>query len=163
MSYFLPYEEMFSIINNNDNNNLIKQCDTCGLAYQNQTICINYEGKIFACQELSSYNNLNNNLYQIGDIDTGIDLTKQAKLWDAFLNSKIICENESYCNSLCHIKNICHLKFCHANSFLKFQNLNTKSNIICIWQNLIFQECFMIQLISKINNKNEKGGYKESE
>ena len=151
MGRFLPYEEMFILINDSNNNKLIKQCDTCGLAYQNQTLCINYEGKFFACQELSSYNNLNNNLYYIGDINTGIDLKKQAKLWDTFLNSNITCENKQYCDS-CNIKNFCYLKFCHANSFLKFNNLNTKSNIICIWQNLIFQECIILQLILKTNN-----------
>jgi len=49
----------------------------CGLGHNNVTI--DYQGNIFACQELSSYP-LNNNPYLIGDIYKGINIDKYNNL-----------------------------------------------------------------------------------
>lgn len=152
---FLPYEDMLDIIK--EGKNFVynyKQCNTCGLNFENKIICINYEGKIFSCQELSSYNQLKNNPYEIGNIFSGINIKQKENLLKNYMEHTINCNDTKYCNQ-CRIKNICSLKFCHANSFLKFQNLYTKSKIICIWQNLIYSECerMLFEYLKKINNK----------
>lgn len=127
-----------------------RNCKQCGLGYEG-SVCINYKGDIFGCQELSSSEN---NLYLIGDIYNGIDTDKQFNLIKQFKEDSTICEIEEFCSD-CQIKEICENNICHANYYLKNKNFSQKPFIQCVFDRIIFYEaCIAFNIL--YTNKNEK-------
>lgn len=150
------YLEEFSNFTNED------YCNSCcGLG--NKVITIDYQGNIFGCQELSSYD-LQDNPYLIGNLQTGINYEKYFNLKNLYKQSllNISCEDEIYCKEKCEYKKLCKSAICHANSFIKFKNLNKKTIIKCFWDNLLYQECKMMFLILTINNNETFNNYYEA-
>ena len=151
---FIPYIDKFKLLYQlyDSPKKFTRDCNQCGLGQG--SVSINYNGDIFACQELSSYP-INKNIYYLGNIITGIDKSKQDYLIAQFLNTIYHSENikELNCKD-CSFFNLCELNICHANSYLKFSNFNKKPYIKCIWDITILEECKLIFLIESIN-KNE--------
>ena len=153
---FSPFQEMLFNIHNKNYNN--KSCQTCGLGFS--TLSINYEGKFFGCQELTSYDE-NNNIYYLGDIESGFLEEKYNQLKQLYLEHSVICIEPELCNN-CNYSSLCNIHYCHANSFLHFKNLYTKSKIKCIWDNCLFTDalaCYHICLLN--NNKYFISNYKQ--
>lgn len=148
---FNPFDNTLINLYNNINN-LNQNCQYCGLG--EGTIAINYKGDCFACQEFTSYS-LENNLYYLGNINSGIDKQKQIALKNLFETEKNKLQSASdyNCNT-CICKNICHTTICHANSFLQFQTFTKKSKIKCFWDRTLYQEAKVISEILFLN-KNE--------
>lgn len=121
-----------------DNDIVYKTCDfpACGLGLD--AASVNYEGKIYACQELPSNIHLNKK-YFIGDIYNGIDKTKHDKLIAEYRSSSAECINPEMCKS-CKIKPICNKLICHANAYIYNKSMNKKTEIKCFWDNLLFDK-----------------------
>lgn len=146
---FSPFTTKFIQMYNENGNDIgyCADCKQCGLGQQ--VITLDYQGNIYSCQELSSYP-LIDNLYHIGNITTGIDYDKYDKLQKAF-TQHFVCEEPEYCD-ICEFKNACAMSVCHANSYIKFKNLNTKSKIKCLWDNTLYKECKLLLIILSVNN-----------
>lgn len=153
--HFTPYDNMLLLLNNSEKELKIikdhKNCNQCGLGTYN--LAINTEGQIFTCQELTSYS-IKNNPYYIGDIYHPIDQQKIQNIQQQFLKNNI--NNQKNKCHTCNYKSFCNYDICHANSFIQYNNLYTKSDIKCIWQETIYLECLFLFFILKINNKGEE-------
>lgn len=153
---FSPFAKAYKeIVTHNDcikkNEYLSRNCTMCGLG--SGTVSINYEGKIFGCQELPS-RGCENNLYYLGDIYKGIDLNRKNNLLNRYTSEKVTCEKPSYCIA-CPRYKFCQSVHCHANSYLLYGNTGTKSYIRCFWDRLMFTEATTaMQILSA--NKNEE-------
>ena len=146
---FLPYETMLNeILSYNSYQKMF--CITCG---ENKSkIAIDYQGNIFNCQELITYQtNIFNNLGYIGNIEAGIDTNKYSQIQQKFQDLKIQCEDNAYCQNICKIHKYCDRFFCYANSYLQFNQLNIKNLIECEWENMIYNECLKISLLLNQN------------
>ena len=126
--FFSPYMDDIEILMN----------DQCGINYYDLTI--DYLGNIYCCQDCPTSVFKKN--YIIGNLENGIDLTKQINLIKMISeNNNIQSLNKEYCLKTCNIsKEQCKSSFCHFNSFILFHNYNTKNFIQCYWENLIDQE-----------------------
>lgn len=112
----------------------------CGLG--KASFCVNWEGAIFGCQETPSYG-YNDNHHYIGNIYTGYDKDKFDNLVNSYSEKEIIGEDPSLCSE-CTYRFLCNKGFCHANSYLRFGNENTKSRIRCIWDSLLIKYSLFI-------------------
>ena len=154
--HFTPYDSMLALLNESFEQpqkiKNCKNCNQCGLG--NYNLAVNTKGQLFTCQELTSYP-IENNLYYIGDIYHTIDEQQIKNIQDQFFQNDINIQKEKCQN--CNYKDFCNYDICHANSFIQFHNLYTKSDIKCIWQETIYLECLFLFFILKINNI-DKGG-----
>lgn len=155
---FTPYTKAFSeIIKHNEaiinNYEAVRHIPSCGLGCG--VVSINYKGEIFGCQELPSLG-IENNLYYLGDIYKGIDADRVEKLSNIYKEGKTVCVETDYCSS-CLRKNFCQESHCHANSYLLYKNLNTKSKIRCFWDRLLLTEASLATQVLA-SNKNEVFG-----
>lgn len=105
----------------------------CGLGTGG--FAVNYEGAIFACQELPS-RGYENNLHYIGNIYSGYNGEAFEKLLQAYRGNLITCENPDLCKD-CYYRYICADGYCHANGYIAFNNECTKARIRCVWDNML--------------------------
>ena len=95
---------------------------------------INYEGKIFGCQEQDSRNGTNS-IFEIGDIYNGINIEKQSKLISYYLNtSDRECEDKAICPICKNIYN-CNRDMCPSTSMDLFGTFHTKTKVQCLYKN----------------------------
>ena len=152
---FSPFNSMlvnyYVSQSNTTKTNTKLNCDTCNnCGFGEYTIAINYSGNIYACQELTS-NNEKDNIYIIGDINSGIDIEKQKKLKQYFFSQGIQPVEQDSCLT-CNYQQFCKDHFCHANSYIQFKNLITKTKIRCIWDQSLYQDaafCYNILVLNK--------------
>lgn len=126
-------------------------CNRCGLG----TIygSIGYDGTIYGCQEQDSKNNANN-LFNLGNIYTGgINKKKHKKLLKKFFNKKSsFCEDKKLC-ATCIIKNQCNNLICPSTAMDIFNNFYQKTEIRCIYEQLLVQNaCALMQILTNENN-----------
>ena len=146
----------FILENNNDNNN----CDPlnrCGLGIG--LGAIGYNGNIYGCQEYTSQGD--NHKFYIGNIyKNGINKTKHSNLLNMYLDG---IYNQSM-NQLCNNKDCIKYDICKQSGFKKlncpaqnyhlFKSLNRKSEISCIYEQIVFKECLaMFQFLIENNNE----------
>lgn len=105
---------------------------SCGIG--RNYIAINYEGKIFGCQEEAQ---ANNTIFEIGNIYSGMDMIKQLTLIDSITNDLkygITCEKPELCKTC---KNIltCQGSMCPAACIDAFGSCQIQSEINCRYKN----------------------------
>lgn len=145
------YRNALNILLSNKNDyNFYPSSEHCGIG--TTTVSINYEGKIFGCQEQDSREKTNSFFY-LGDIFTGIDQNKQYNLIKEYLeNTKRICEDETFCKYCKNIKT-CSGELCPSTCWDLFHNFQTKTKVICYWKNLFTENALtQIQILLKQNN-----------
>ena len=106
----------------------------CGLGVDH--ISINFEGKIFGCQEQDSREKTNS-FFEIGDIYTGIKKDKLLTLIDYAKNcfkSILVCENPIICDTCKNIMT-CKEEFCPSTTFDIFHTFEIKSEVMCRYRN----------------------------
>lgn len=119
---------------------------------------IGYDGNIYGCQEYTSQGP--NNVFYIGNIyQEGIDKDRHSKLLKMYKDS---LENYSM-NHKCNNQDCIRYDICANNDFSKFncisqnyhlfKNINQKSSISCLYEQIMFKECLAIfeTLIEKEN------------
>lgn len=163
--HFSPLEEKYQKImrinSNARNNEIDKKTDQhCGLGVN--WCAVNYEGKLFGCQELPSYGDDDDNLFYLGDIYKGINIKRQQNLIDQYLNNDVVCENKNRCKN-CLLASICQNDCCPANAYLKNKNVYTASDIRCDWdQHLLNEAIFAMTVLGNNNNRKFISHFKNS-
>lgn len=126
----------------------------CGSG-QTGHVAINYEGKIFSCQELPSQINTNDSPFVIGNIYQGIDENKLNNL------NCILCQKRNIKNNFCQnclVEATCNINSCRINNYLINNNPYYQSDIACWWENLLAQESIYIcNFLGTLKNE----GFKE--
>lgn len=132
-----------ALIDKNRESNKVSRRGTqmCGLGIS--TYSVNYEGGIFACQQMPS-RGYDNNPHYIGDIYNGIDVERRDKLIENYRGHDLTCEDPNLCEE-CPRRFICNKGFCHSNSFLKFGNEYTKPRIRCLWDIILTKSAYFIR------------------
>lgn len=123
-------------INNNNFRNNCSYFQKCGLGHT-PYVSVDPQGKIYACQELTS--NDKQNIFLIGDIYNGINENSLYKLKESFNQLKIRgkeCEN-------CRYNRICD-GGCVANNFLINDDINSMPSMFCTWKNILLDEAIFI-------------------
>lgn len=150
------YRHAIMLINHNLNNiehSKIQEVpmERCGIG--TGTCSINYEGKIFCCQEQDSRNDTND-IFCIGDIYNGIDVEKQKKITKMYLEPhERTCEDPAFCEE-CKNINTCYGDICPSTCADIFHNFYTKTKIICYFKNLFTNNALaQMQLMSELNNE----------
>lgn len=118
-----------------------KKINRCGLGINQCAIA--YDGNIYGCQEQPSKGK--KSFFYIGNlfIDQGINKEEHTRLLTAYVNRQnLVCENKILCQKEnCPLWNICYVKDCPSTSYDLFQDLNTQSEIKCIWKSIILNNC----------------------
>lgn len=111
----------------------------CGSG-QTGHVAINYEGKIFSCQELpSAYGNTSD--FIIGDIWNGIDDIKANKLKCLFCQERNI--TNPFCDN-CLLETTCNINSCRINNYFITNSPYKSPDIYCWWDNLLAKEAIYI-------------------
>lgn len=141
------YHAFKYFIAKSDNKNVNKDniyniyADRCGLGTNYGSI--NYEGKIFGCQEQDSRLN-SNSIFEIGSIYKGVNKEKQLQLVNLYLKDTIKeCENTHCCHT-CKIYDACALDMCPSTSFDLYKNLKLKTEVLCRYKNAFANNSFIM-------------------
>ena len=124
----------------------------CGVGISSASI--NYEGNIYACQEQDTRDQ-NSEYFKMGNIFDGIDETKQKALIDDYNSGyeKLTCEDEKECET-CKLKLTCQRNICPSTSMDLFNNVSTKSKVLCFYRNCYANNAITVIKIL-LNEKNE--------
>lgn len=132
----------------NGNKTDVKSKYKCGLG-SGHYASINYEGKIFACQEMDSRND--GDYFHIGDIYNGRDEAKVQKIINDFLKED---NHSEYCGK-CILKTICANNCCVANNYIQYKDINRCNPMTCWWDNQLVKEVLFVCNVLG-NGKNQK-------
>ncbi len=136
LTYYYNLNKNKTIIKNNKNLTI----NRCGLGTNYGSI--NYEGKIFSCQEQDSRTG-SNSIFEIGDIYNGINIDKQLNLINLYLNAdNKYCENINLCKT-CKIYDTCSVDCCPSTTLDIYNNLNIKSEVLCYYRNSYANNAFV--------------------
>ena len=129
-------------------------CNTCGLGAV--TAAIDWEGKIYGCQE--QVTNDKDNLFLIGDIYNGIDVEKHSKLLSFYLKfEELQCVDKELCKD-CLLRQGCIDKpICPSMSYDIFKNFFLITKIDCLFQQYICENT--LKLIHLLKNDEYFQGY----
>lgn len=123
----------------------------CGIGIQH--ISINFKGDLFTCQEQDSRNNTND-IFNIGNIYTGINKNKHIQLLNSIYNNNnniIQCNDLNICKT-CKTKIKCKEWICPSTNNDLFNKINMKSKISCRYRNAYVNNALtLLQLLG--NNK----------
>lgn len=150
---FTPLTNMIQLIIKNeigilDNNiNIYK----CGLG--NSYAAINYKGDIFTCQEIVTSDN--NELFNIGNIYSGLNTDKINYLTNIIVNDMPIVNNETSCQD-CPLKFCCKKNMCQVNNYLCNNHCLIQSYNQCWWNQLLYNcAAFIISCLQDLPNFQE--------
>ena len=149
------FKQAISILH--QKNNLLKEEEyndignRCGLGTNFGSI--NYEGKIFGCQEQDS-RNFSNSIFYVGDIYNGVNPEKQLNLLKQYYKDSINrqCENIEICKNC---KNIisCRKDCCPSTSMDVYNNFRFKSEVQCRYKNAFTNNALtIIKILAKQDN-----------
>lgn len=168
--YYYNLNNNMPVVKNHNENIYINRC---GLGTNFGSI--NYEGKIYSCQEQDSRDS-SNSIFEIGNIYDGINIEKQIQLINLFISSKDKkCENKNICK-ICKIYESCQNDCCPSTALDLFNTINIKSEVLCTYRNAYANNAFLNfnllqenitfqQYLKQLNNIERKGertyhGYK---
>lgn len=120
--------------------NISRQCNRCGLG--TSFGAIGYDGSIYGCQEQPSKDE--NNIFYIGNIETGIDINLHTRLLEKYNEKKIAtCIDSNRCDN-CLLRKICLGWACPSSSWDLFQDLHIDSVIACFWREKMFANAMLL-------------------
>lgn len=133
----------------------------CGLGIE--SVGITPSGDIAACQEFSSWIQSKEDLGFLGNVfNGGIDINYHKKFILKALKQDWEC-NKSKMSDTCIIPyNICNRYGCIAGSQLVFNNLYTKAEMNCYYQNLFYKNALLINKILLDSNQLKSNKIKEA-
>ena len=150
---FTPLTNMIQLIVKNeigilDNNiNIYK----CGLG--NGYAAIDYKGDIFTCQEIVTSDK--NELFNIGNIYSGLNTDKIDYLVNIIVNDMPITNNETSCQN-CPLKFCCKKNMCQINNYLCNNHCLIQSYNQCWWNQLLYNcAAFIISCLQDLPNFQE--------
>lgn len=116
---------------------------------------INYQGDIFACQEVASRQG-EKSIFHIGNIYSGIDENKLLSLREQFLNRPLKTYNyldKNKCKN-CPSKLVCNANFCHVNNYILYQDFAAIPDCWCWWNNLLLEKAqFVMEVLGYHKNE----------
>lgn len=121
-------------------NVMCKACGKCGLG-SGHSAAIGFDGKIYACQELCSYD-VDASPFFLGDIYSGVDEKRRESLvdlWDS------IAAYGDDCGS-CLLNRICD-GGCVANNWLHFGDVHHVQPVYCFWTRLLFDSAVKVMTV----------------
>lgn len=118
----------------------ILNTERCGLGTNYGSI--NYEGKIYGCQEQDSRKDTNS-IFEIGNIYDGIDINRQLFLINQYMSAtEKKCENINICKN-CKISDSCQSDCCPSTTFDLYNTFNIKSEVLCFYRNAYANNAFL--------------------
>lgn len=136
-----------------------KTLSTCGVG-TGRTVTINPIGKIYGCQERTSYNFKNYNIFEIGE-NGKINIEKHKKLFQSVQNDfakdngyKVAPNELINCNQ-CFLKNTCNFNFGCVSSGYDHGQANIRPFIQCFYKNELIKNAYTeLQYLDEINKLN---------
>lgn len=128
-----------SIFMNPQNNEI--SYNHCGIGTNSVGIAVN--GDLNGCQEHNTY--VDHDIFYIGNIFTGIDMTRHKRLLEEFKKEKHpVCKDDPERCKTCDFYNDCSQHFCPSHNLLNGGCI-TNSLVTCMWKTFMYQ-CALIWL-----------------